>query len=235
VPVNADFEGQVDTCAPEIINVFRVFPARTGGVLALTAFANMDPETVDGGIVYTNAFDAILEGSVRPRLDGLYAQLVPYLDGNAHDNTLCHAQFCRDFSVLWRVLMGLTLFTSPEEGAGEWDEVIHRELAGVMGDMHRTASNIQVLARKKTMSFIEELRLRPLLEKKRTHVFPLTLARVIYRSTGNNRMSTWVLSFGRLRSPLTITQVAEQLWQLYSRSPLTVVSPSGKVRAYHAR
>lgn len=114
--VNADFEGQVNTCADEIIKLFAVFPATTGGLLCVTTFANMDPESIESGIVFGNAFDALLDGQVRPNLDRLFDQLRPYLQSSSHDDALCHAQFCRDFGILWRVLMGLTLFTSQEEG-----------------------------------------------------------------------------------------------------------------------
>lgn len=233
--VNADFEGQVNTCADEIINLFRVFPARQGGLLCVTTFANMDPESIESGIVFCNAFDALLEGQVRPNLDRLYDQLRPYLEATENPEVLCHAQFCRDFGILWRVLMGLTLFTSPEEGSGVFDPSAHRELSKILGDMYQRAGRIQSLCSQKTFSFFEEPRLKVLMDTYRMPLFPLTIERVLYRSAGNNRMSTWIIFFGRLRSLISITQAAEQLWQLYSRSPLTFVSPSGKVRSYQPR
>lgn len=233
--VNADFEGQVNTCADEIIKPFAVFPATTGGLLCVTTFANMDPESIESGLVFGNAFDSTLEGRVRPSLDGLFDQLRPYLQSNSHDDALCHAQFCRDFGILWRVLMGLTLFTSPEEGSGTFNTPAHRELCKILGSMYQTAGRIQSLTREKSFSFFDEPRLKPFMDAQRTPVFPLTIQRALYRSTKNNRMSTWIISFGRLRAAIPLTQAAEQLWQLYSRSPLTFVSPSGKVRCYQPR
>ncbi len=232
---NADFEGQVNTCADEIIRLFRVFPGSRGGLLCMTTFAGMDPESIESGVVFANAFDSILEGRVRTSLDGLFDQLRPYLRGNSHEEVLPHAQFCRDFGILWRVLIGLTLFTSPTEGSGALDVAVHGDLSKILGDMYQTASRIQSLAKERSFRFFDEPHLRPLLSECRTPLFPLTIERVLYRSGGNNRMSTWILTLGRLSSPIAITVVAEQLWQLYSRSPLTFVSPSGRVSTYLPR
>lgn len=232
---NTDFEGQVNTCADEIIRLFRIFPAKTGGLLCITTFAGMDPESIESGVVSANAFDLMLEGRVRSSLHGLFDQLRPYLHESDNNEAVSHAQFCRDFGILWRVLMGLTLFTSPEKGCGVFDATIHHDLSIILGRMYQTAGRIHLLTKKGSFSFFEELHLRPLLSECRTPLFPLTIERILYRSTGNNRMSTWILTLGKLRSPLAITRIAEQLWQLYSRSPLTFVSPTGKVRSYQPR
>lgn len=233
--VNADFEGQVDTCADEIIRIFRIFPARAGGLLCVTTFANMDPESVESGVVFGNAFDAILQGRVRPGLTALYDQMQPYLENTSRPDALRHAQFCRDFGVLWRVLMGLTLFTSPEQDSGELAIDVHEDLTRVLGAMHQTAGRIQALCKQKSFSFFHEPRLKPIMDEHTTVIFPLTIERVLYRSANNNRMTTWLIFFGRLRGAVPLTQVADQLWQLYAQSPLTVVTKSGRVHAYHSR
>jgi hypothetical protein len=232
---NLDYEGQLNTFATELIGLFRIFPSRQGGVLSLTTFANMDPESVESGIVHANAFDSILGGQVRQELHTLHRQLEPYLEGRAHSDAIAHAQFSRDFGVLWRVLMGLALWDSPTEGPGSLRETLYRELTILIGGMHKEVERIQRIGENNTFSFVHEAHLHHLLNTVSTPLFPLCLERVLYRSVGNNRMSTWIIYLGRLHTEMPLTKVVEQLWQLYRHSPLTFVSPSGSLHTYRPR
>ncbi|MBI4438272.1 hypothetical protein HY631_04975 [Candidatus Uhrbacteria bacterium] len=232
---NADFEGKLESCADEIIKLFRVFPSRESGLLCVTTFANLDADTVASGVVFGNALDSLLEGCVRSQLSALNNQLQDSLENSNYRNHLAHAQFCRDFGLLWRVLMGLALFTSPEEEPGVFLEDVHGSLVRVLGGMHQTAERLQGLTVHKSFSFFQEPRLTPLLRECATPIFPLSLSRALYQTTSHNRMTTWLISFGRLRGTVPLTRVADQLWQLYAKSPLTVVSKTGRVRAYQPR
>lgn len=232
---NLDFEGKLNTAAHELISLFRVFPSDRGGLLGLTTFANMDPESVESGIVHANAFDSILDGQVRNELHALYNQLRPYLESRKSADAVAHAQFCRDFGVLWRVMMGLALWESPSQGSGDFRPSLHRDLTILLGEMHREVGRIRMIGNHNSFPFVDTPQVEEILAEVSTPLFPLCLERVLYRSVGNNRMSTWIIFLGRLHAPIPMGKVAQQLWQLYSRSPLTFVLPSGRVQTYRPR
>lgn len=232
---NLDFEGQLNTVAHELISLFCVFPSNRGGLLALTTFANMDPESVESGIVHANAFDSMLDGQVRSELHALYNQLRPYLENRESAEAVAHAQFCRDFGVLWRVMMGLALWESPLQDPGAFRPLLHQELTVLLGEMHKEVGRIRMLGNNNSFTFVPSPRVGEVLSHVSTPLFPLCLERVLYRSRGNNRMSTWIIFLGRLHAPVPMGKIAQQLWQLYSRSPLTFVLPSGRVQTYRPR
>jgi len=231
--VSADFEGKVDTCAEELIDLFRIFPERDGGFLNVTTFANLDGQSVEDGIVFTNIFNNLLAGEVKRGMEKLYAQLLKYLTKHAQpEKILCHAQICRDFSLLWRILLGIILFDHPQETPGTVDVSRHAQITQLVGEMHRESLSILLRTGHSTsMRFFQQRGLVELFERYRTTILPVSLERILYKSQGHNRMSTWFLSFGRLHGEIPLTDVANQLWQLYSLSPLVYIN-EGKPEIY---
>lgn len=218
-----DFEGKIETVTDELLSVFHLFPASDGGLLGITVFAAMDEQTVREGIVFANALDRILDGIVLSQIDALFEQIRPYLEQYGYPRSLCHGQFCRDFCLLWRIMLGMGLVNHPNEGFGSINSAFRTELFPFIAPLHEEALRLYALSESPTFFRLNTTTKTACFTKTDSVLYPTTLKRFIYKSLGEKRMSTWYLFFSRLQEPVPLVAATEQLWNLYRRSPFVFV------------
>lgn len=227
-----DFKGKIETIADELLSIFHLFPASRGGLLGITVFSAMDEQTVREGIVFANALDRILDGIVLSQIDALFEQIRLYLEQYGDPHSLCHGQFCRDFGLLWRIMLGMGLVNHPNEGFGTVNSTFRAELFPFIAPLHEEALRLYVLSESPAFFRLNSKPNRACFEKVNCVLYPISLKRFIYKSLGEKRMSTWYLFFSRLQEPVPLVAAIEQLWNLYRRSPLVFVDDEANRTVY---
>ena len=227
--VNADFEGEICAIADDLLSVFSVFPAQEGGMLAITTLAGRDPVSIDDGLLYASALDSAVEQDLWPIIDRSSRRWRRYGKQHGNPSDVWHAQVARDMALLWRVVLGIGMVEHPADAAGSVRAKLREGLREEVFRLLRDFEHIKGIGNgKQQLPRLASPAIAWVFEQTHTPIVPYTMARwVTHGRAGQNRMTTWHLTFVRVTPPVSWKTSASKLVDLYQASPLVYVDDAG--------
>lgn len=225
--VNADFEGKL--YADDLLSVFSVFPAREGGLLAVTTLAGRDPISIDDGLLCASALGAAVEQDLWPIIDRSARRWRRYGRRHGDPRDAWHAQVARDMALLWRIALGIGMVEHPLDAPGsvraKLREGLREEAFRLLRDFERikhAGNGSRQLPR------LSSPVIAWIFEQAYTPIVPHTMARwVTHGRAGKCRMTTWHITFVRATPPVSWRTSTSKLVDLYAASPLVYVDDAG--------
>lgn len=227
--VNADFEGEICSVADDLLSVFSVFPAREGGLLAVTTLAGRDPISIDDGLLCASALGAAVEQDLWPIIDRSARRWKRYGRRHGNPRDAWHAQIARDLALLWRIVLGIGMVEHPLDAPGSVRANLYQGMREEAFRLLRDFERIKHAGNgSRQLPRLSSPAIAWIFEQAYTPIVPHTMARwVTHGRAGQNRMTTWHFTFVRASPPVSWRTSASKLVDLYGASPLVYVDDVG--------